>query len=94
MQQQTDNTKLPHADEGDVIGLKLQITRVSNGYIIKGWKAGDVEEIMVYNGDNGHRAVAAHVLNLALPDMKYGEIIDYKSTITYTKKIADNGSKH
>jgi len=85
------NSQLPDTDQGDVIGLKLEITRVNNGFIVKGWKENDVEDIMVFNGENMHRSVASHVLNLALPDMKYGEVILYESKITYTKKIKQNG---
>lgn len=91
MQPQTDTKKLPVTGQGDAISLKLEITRVTNGYIIKGWDETGKESLMVFNGQESHRSVAAHALTLALADMKQGEIIDFNSTMTYTKKIQSNG---
>jgi hypothetical protein len=87
MLQQTDVTKLPVMEQGDVITLHLEISRVSNGYIVKGWDESGKESLMVFNGQDPHRSVTGHVLDLALADMQPGEIITYNSKMTYTKKI-------
>lgn len=85
--QQNDANKLPPSNEGDVIKVALEITRVSNGFILKNINPQTPEGTMVFNGADGHRTVAAHVLMLALADMKEGEILNYESGITYVKKI-------
>ena len=85
--QKNDITKLPQMNEGDAISLHLEITRVSNGFIVKGWKEGGQEDLMVFNGQESHRSVAGHALGLALSDMKQGEIIDFHSSMKYIKKI-------
>lgn len=87
MQQQSEVKKLPHTEEGDVIKITLEMQRVSNGFIITNKEPDTKAGIMVFNGPEAHRTLAAHVLLLALADMKEGEIIDFSSQMTFTKKI-------
>lgn len=84
--QMHENNTLPPTVQGDIIKVSLEITRVSNGYIVRNIEPGTKEGIMVFNGAEGHRLVSGHVLNLAIADMKEGEIINFSSQVEYTKK--------
>lgn len=94
MPQQEDKRRLPAAEQGDVINMHLEITRVTNGYIVKNAdpEAPD-ENVMVFNGENAHRMVSGHVFGLAVTDMKPGETINFNSQLTYTKKIKNEDQR-
>lgn len=85
--------KLPTMHEGDAVSLTLEIQRVSNGYIITNKEPDTKAGVMVFNGQEAHRMLVGHVLNLALPDMKEGEVVVFSSQLTYTKKLED-ADKH
>lgn len=86
MNQVHDNTKLPAAQQGDKIIISLEITRVSNGFIVKNIEPGTKAGVMVFNGANAHQLATGHVLNLALIDMKEGEVINFSSQMEFSVK--------
>lgn len=77
---------LPQAEEGDSIKISLEITRVSNGYIVKNIEPDTKAGIMVFNGQDAHRMISSHVFSLAMADMKEGEVINFSSQLQYIKK--------
>lgn len=84
MEQLTD--KLPPTQEGDKIGVSFEITKVFNGYIVKNTMPDTPPSTMVFNGDKGHQLATGYVLDLAIVNMKEGEIINFSSQLEYVKK--------
>lgn len=92
MQQHSIINELPPTNEGDIISITLEITKVNNGFIVKNNdSAANKIVTMVFNGEQAHKLVSGYVLDLAIPNMQEGEIIIFGSTITYQKKNNKNG---